>query len=94
MYRFSDHFYYDTLCRLTNEISLWVTEYYHVMKEHAAIIEWINSTSLLPYIDRLPVGAVNEFKEDILKGLKRCYPVQSDGSVLFPFRRLFFIAGK
>jgi trans-aconitate 2-methyltransferase len=94
MYYFNDHFYYDTLCGLSHEISLWVTKYYHVMQDHAAIIDWINSTALRPYIDRLPLDVRGEFTEDILIGLKGCYQTQTDGSVLFPFKRLFFIVGK
>ena len=35
-----------------------------------------------------------EFEKDVLKEIKKVYPVQKDGKVLFPFERLFFIGYK
>lgn len=32
-----------------------------------------------------------EFEKDVLDGVKQAYPVQKDGSVIFPFPRLFFL---
>ncbi|MDP4089374.1 MAG: methyltransferase domain-containing protein [Bacillota bacterium] len=86
-------FYYDILCRLTKELYIWETRYFHVMDGHRQIIEWIKSTGMKPYLDKLPDERLREeFQEDVLKLLEKEYQVQKDGKVLFPFRRIFFTA--
>jgi trans-aconitate 2-methyltransferase len=85
--------YYDILSGLFEHVDLWVTDYIHVMPSHEAILEMMRSTALMPFLAQL------EFEEDrrayekeILKGIGREYPARGNGKVLFPFRRLFFIA--
>ncbi len=85
--------YYDILSGLFEHVDLWVTDYVHVMPSHEGILEMMKSTALKPFLAQL------EFEEDrgayekeILKGIAREYPARGNGKVLFPFRRLFFIA--
>jgi trans-aconitate methyltransferase len=33
-----------------------------------------------------------QFEEDVLRKCRRHYPMQSDGKVLYPFHRIFFVA--
>lgn len=87
--------YYDRLCRLTQPIHLWETEYGHIMQDHEAIIEWYRGSGLRPYIQRLPDEAIcTAFLDQIRTDVETAYPKQRDGRVIFPFRRLFFIAPK
>jgi trans-aconitate 2-methyltransferase len=85
-------FYYDVLSKLANHIHIWVTDYYHMMPTHMAIMEMIESTGLRPYLDRLPPQGIPSFKNTILERIKIEYPNQIDGSVLFPFKRLFIVS--
>ena len=72
---------------------MWETQYMHVMDSHESIFEMIRSTGLKPYLERLGDEKNRyEFIDMVLAGIKRNYPLQRDGRVLFPFKRLFFIA--
>ncbi|MBN2011786.1 methyltransferase domain-containing protein [candidate division KSB1 bacterium] len=85
-------FYYNELAKYFNSIEMWVTDYIHVMESHMAILEMISSTGLRPYLDRLENDEKRQsFENDVLAQIKINYPVQENGNVLFPFKRLFFI---
>ncbi len=96
----SDHFtfhppefYYDLLSPQAASIDLWETSYVHVMASLPALVEWMRATGLRPYLERLPEPADKQaFESDLLQELEQDYRPQPDGKVLFPFRRLFFIA--
>lgn len=86
-------FYYDVLCPLTKRLDLWVTEYCHVLDGPDAILTWIRGTGLRPFLQALPDEVVRtRFEAELLKRIEVSYPRRRDGRVLFPFRRLFFIA--
>lgn len=86
-------FYYDLLSPHASKLELWETEYVHVMKSPAAILEWIRGTGLRPFLEALPSeGQKQRFEELFLAGLTKAYSAQKDGRVLFPFRRLFILA--
>lgn len=87
-------FYYDQLSKHFSNIELWTTSYYHIMESQDAILEMIRSTGLKPYLDRIPEEDVHDFETLVLNRLMNDYPDQEDGKVLFPFKRLFFIAQK
>ena len=85
-------YYYDIISGLSRCVTLWETEYCHVMENHQALIDWSSSTAMLPYLSRLPSPSdVDAFLADVLVGVKTAYPVRSDGKVLFKFKSLFFI---
>jgi len=94
MHYFADRFYYDVLCSISRRVDLWATDYYHVLENHAAIIEWIRSTGMRPYVEHLPEQRRDGFMRQVLERLRAPYPSQADGRVLFVFKRLFFIAYK
>lgn len=86
-------FYYDELSRYSDRIDMWETTYFHVMDSAEAILEWIRSTGLRPYLDKLVNDKMkNGFELDILEKIRKVYPLQRNGKVLFPFIRLFFVA--
>ncbi len=82
---------YDAL-GFSPEVSLWVTEYVHVMPDAEHILAMLRSTALRPYEERLPEALRGGFARRALENLRRAYPPRADGRVLFPFRRLFFTA--
>lgn len=89
-----DERYYDWLCKKSSDICMWATEYQHVMNDHDKIIEMMRATGLKTYLDHLPDGSVPEFIGDVVEMLRIVYPSRCDNNVLFPFKRLFFIANK
>lgn len=88
-------YYYDILSKLSSDINLWETHYYHVMENHQSIVQWYSSTGLKPYLDRLESASdQTDFLAEFENALKFAYPKQMDGLVLFPFTRIFFIVRK
>ncbi len=86
-------FYYDVLQPLASRLDIWETTYYHVVAGPEAIIEWFRGTGLRPYLETLTdEGERRRFEELLLDRYTVKYPRQPDGRVLFPFRRLFFVA--
>ena len=96
LFTYHDHgFYYEILSRLTGRVDIWETSYIHVMDSRESILEWSRSTGMRPYLDRLENDeARKEFERDVLAEIKKHYPARKNGKVLFPFKRLFFIAYK
>jgi trans-aconitate 2-methyltransferase len=88
-------YYFDQLSLLFNEIDMWETYYMHIMDSHFSILEMIRSTGLKPYLDVLKNEKDKEdFEAQVLMEIANDYPKQKNGKVIFPFKRLFFIANK
>ncbi|HEX2919600.1 MAG TPA: methyltransferase domain-containing protein [Bacteroidales bacterium] len=88
-------FYYDNLARYFRKIDIWTTDYYHVMDSQSSILAMIRSTGLKPYLERISDdNDKKSFEDHVMNGIKNDYPLQANGKVLFPFKRLFFIAKK
>jgi trans-aconitate 2-methyltransferase len=85
--------YYDTLAPLASHLDLWETTYYHVLVGPEAILEWFRGTGLRPFLEALASDDERRrFEQMLLKRYTVSYPRQPNGKVLFPFRRLFFVA--
>ncbi len=91
-YNLTQEEYYDLLSELSDEISLWQTSYFHIMKSHLAILEWYRSTGLRPYLDVLPEEYKEPFEQEILNRIVKSYSVQKNGNIIFRFPRFFFTA--
>ena len=85
--------YYDCLSPHARSVDIWETEYFHVMESAEAIVDWIASTGLRPF---LAVLETDEEKRRFVSRLndmvRETYPPQLDERVLFPFKRTFVIA--
>ena len=84
--------YHRILAPHAAEVDLWETEYQQVMDGVDGILEWGKGTVLLPYLQDLGEADRARFLADYRAALVRAYPVQPDGRVLFPFKRLFIVA--
>jgi len=86
-------FYYNLLCRGASRVDLWETLYSHVLPSRSAVVDFIRSTGLRPYLGALRDDAErNDFLADLYEEIRGAYPERADGKVLFPFDRQFFIA--
>lgn len=90
----SAEFYYDVLSKLTDKLHIWVTDYYHIMNEHVDILNFFRGTALNPYTEKLDEKEQKVFFDRVLENLKKAYPAQDNGKILFQFKRLFMIAEK
>jgi trans-aconitate 2-methyltransferase len=86
--------YYDLLAQAGCQVDLWRTTYFHVMPSHRAIIDWLSSTGLRPYLANLDVISQKAYLDRYHHLLEQAYARQNDGSVLMLFPRLFIVARK
>jgi trans-aconitate 2-methyltransferase len=87
--------YYDLVAPMTRTVSMWQTWYAHEMESHQSIVQMMSSTGMRQFLDRL--GGEDDkaaFSREVLAGLREAYPEQKNGRVLYPFKRLFWIAYK
>ena len=87
-------FYYDLLQPLAARIELWETTYIHVLESPRAVLDWFRATGLRPFLEVLNNSEKSLFENLLLEKYEVKYPRRKNGCVLFPFRRLFFIAYK
>ena len=86
-------FYYDVLAPLAARLDLWETTYYHVLGEPEGVLEWFRGSGLRPFLEALSSPAERQrFETMLLERYAVTYPRRGNGMVLFPFRRLFFVA--
>jgi trans-aconitate 2-methyltransferase len=90
-----DSFYYDQLSSLFSAVEIWESSYMHILDSPLSILEMIRGAGLRPFLNRLEnPGGKMDFEEEVLKKINEDYPSQKNGKVIFPFRRLFFVAYK
>lgn len=88
-------FYYKALSKTAAVLNLWESEYLQIMSSPRAILDWVRSTAMRGYLDRLPDDREREqFEELCLREFEKSYPAERDGKVLFPYRRMFIVAYK
>jgi len=86
--------YYDLLVRDAAQVDVWHTVYQHPMASPAAIVEWLSSTGLRPFVDPLTADLRASFVARYEQCIARDYAVRADGKLLLAFPRLFFVAQK
>ena len=84
--------YYDMFSRYFTDIEIWQTNYFHQMKDHASILEFVKATALLPYLNQLDHNQVEMFMELLYSNTKKQYLESENKTVLFEFKRIFIIA--
>ena len=84
--------YYDMLAGAGAEVEIWRTLFHHRMDSAGAIVEWVRSTGLQPFLRPLDEAERASFLERYEAGVAGEYPVRADGKRLLLFPRLFFVA--
>jgi trans-aconitate 2-methyltransferase len=75
-------------------IDIWECEYLQPLAGEDAVLQWVTGTSLRPLISALSEDWRNAFVADFAARLREAYPRESDGTTLFPFKRLFILASR
>lgn len=84
--------YYEALGPLAPRLDIWRTTYHHVLRSADAIVEFVRSTGLRPFLDPLSDSERAEFIRLYTARIAAAYPPLTDGHVLLPFPRLFVVA--
>ena len=83
--------YVETLRRLELKVDCWETIYYHELPSADAVVEWLKGTTLRPILAVLGQSDAAEFLQALSRRLAGQFR-SIEGGVIFPFRRLFFVA--
>lgn len=83
--------YLEQLFRLGLEAEVWETTYYHAFPAAIAIVDWMKGTALRPVLAALSQADAREFEVAFEGRIAQAYARGPHG-VIFPFRRLFFVA--
>ena len=86
------HAYYDILTEAGCDVDIWRTTYYHIMDSHQAIIDWVSSTGLRPWLQDLSESEQRHYLARYHELLQDQYPLQENGNILLAFPRLFIVA--
>ena len=86
--------YFDVLAELSDNFRIWETTYFFSMPSYQSIVEWYKGTGLRPCLEQLSKDDAAEFLNDFSENIKKLYPVQKSGKIIFKFPRLFFTAEK
>jgi len=83
---------YHRLMASLGRVTVWETEYLQRLEpspDGHPVRCFTESTAMRPFLDRLSAGEAADFVQRYEQALAAAYPVEPDGAVLFPFRRLF-----
>jgi trans-aconitate 2-methyltransferase len=84
--------YYDALRPHAARIDIWRTTYNHVLADADAIVAFVNSTALRPYLAPLSETERAAFVADYRARIAQAYPPLSDSRVLLAYPRFFLVA--
>jgi trans-aconitate 2-methyltransferase len=84
--------YHDILAPHVGSLDIWETVYLQVLEGDDPVAEWTGATWGKPLLDALNDEDRRAFKAGYVARLRTMYPRRSDGTTLFPFRRLFIVA--
>jgi trans-aconitate 2-methyltransferase len=84
--------YYDALKPFAGHVEIWHSVYNHVLADAAAIVDWVRSTGLKPFLEPLTPDERTEFLARYQARISDAYRPTADGKVLLRFPRLFIVA--
>ena len=86
--------YCELLQTYAGAFSMWESDYFHILESPQAVLQWYRGTGLRPYLKWLSPEKQAEFQQELLAETETLFPRLQDGSVVFQFARLFFVARK
>lgn len=72
-------------------VDAWETTYLHILTGPDPVLRWTSGTALRPVLTVLDEAEAAGFTAEYAGMLRRAYPADDAGRVLFPFRRIFAV---
>ena len=85
-------FYIDVLAPHAGSLDVWETEYMQLLTGDDPVKEWTKGTWLKPLLDALEEPERSGFETAYATLVAKAYPRRSDGTTIFPFKRMFMVA--
>ena len=76
------------------EVDAWETVYYFILRGENPVLEWVKGSSLQPILTLLQAEERAEFASIYANRLRVAYPPEADGTTVYPFKRIFFVASR
>jgi len=74
------------------QVDVWETCYHQVLEGEDPVLEWVRGTGLRPVLDALEGEERERFLAGYREALRTAFPRRSDGTMVYPFPRLFVVA--
>ncbi|HEY2419150.1 MAG TPA: methyltransferase domain-containing protein [Steroidobacteraceae bacterium] len=84
--------YLQLLGTLFPQIDLWQSQYFQILQGDDPVKEWTKGTWLRRFLMALPASERDAFEQAYARRVAAAYPRRADGTTVFPFQRLFFVA--
>lgn len=85
--------YHDILQAHAARLEVWITTYFHAMKDLPAVLDWLRASGLRPYLAALEEDAQRvRFEQSLLERWRDVLPATAVGGYLLPFPRIFLLA--
>lgn len=84
--------YWELLHAHASAFRMWKVTYMHTLPSHEAVMDWYRGIGMRPYLQALDDAGRKKFEAEVFAQVREEYPTQSDGSIIFPFPRFFFLA--
>jgi trans-aconitate 2-methyltransferase len=85
-------YYWDLLAARVKTLDLWETVYTQALSGDNPVADFVKGSWLKQFLDALDVGERTAFEDAYRARVARAYAPRTDGTTLFPFRRLFIVA--
>lgn len=85
---------YARLLRGLGSLDIWQTDYVQRLAKEGdvhPVRRFTESTAMRPFLEKLTDDEATRFVQRYDAALEAAYPIEADGSVLFPFRRVFIV---
>lgn len=86
--------YYDILSPISSSLEIWETEYCQILEGKNPVAEFVKGSQLKRFLDALEEPERSAFEAAYGERILSAYTRRGDGKTLFPFRRLFILAGR
>jgi trans-aconitate 2-methyltransferase len=85
-------YYIEILMGLGFAVEAWETRYFFVLQGEDPVMQWVKGTSCQPILNLLDPQEQQAFCQTYAEALREFYPPAANGSTVFPFRRIFWVA--